>query len=319
MRINGQHKLSTLNSDSAVRPATCAGFFVQERPMQIHWYPGHMAKAKRELSDQLKRVDLVVELCDARLPRSSRNPDLIRLAGGKKRLLALGKADLADEAATRRWVESLRKQGNAALAVDSAHVKAKEIINKMESMVKEDVERMRARGVKKTVRAMVVGIPNVGKSTFINRLRGERIAAVADRPGVTRANRWVKISPYLELMDTPGMLWPKLEDQSAAEKLAWLGTIRDELLDIEKLAISLLEALLAIQPDAVARRFKLFGAESSGGTHPGAKLSGEPLLEAVCFGRGFLLPGGLPDTRRAAAVSLDEFRAGKICRVTLED
>jgi len=276
--------------------------------MQINWYPGHMAKAKRELSDQLKRADLIVELCDARLPRSSRNPDLIRLVGGKKRLLVLGKADLANDAATRRWVDSLRGQSTAVIAFDAVRGKAKDIILKMEGMVKEDVRKMLSRGVKKTVRAMVVGVPNVGKSTFINRLRGERIAAVADRPGVTRANRWVKISPYLELMDTPGMLWPKLEDQRAAEKLAWLGTIRDELLDTEKLSISLLEALLSINPDAVTRRFKLADAT----------LSGEALLEAVCFGRGFLLPGGLPDTRRGAAVSLDEFRAGKVGRVTLE-
>lgn len=275
--------------------------------MQIHWYPGHMAKAKRALIDQLKRVDLVVELCDARLPYSSRNPDLLALTRGKKRLLVLGKADLADEALTKQWVDSFRRKEPNVFAFDSVRGKARDMILRMESITKDEVERFQARGIKKTVRVMVVGIPNVGKSAFINRLCGERIVTVADKPGVTRANHWVRVSTYLELMDTPGMLWPKLSDQSAAEKLAWLGTMRDDILDIEKLATSLLKELLLAQPDAVARRFKLSNRAPS-----------EELLEAVCLGRGFLLPGGLPDVRRAAAVSLDEFRAGKVGRITLE-
>lgn len=276
--------------------------------MQIHWYPGHMAKAKRLLSDQLRRVDVVIELCDARLPISSRNPDLEAITRGKKKLLILGKADLADEAANRTWIRTFRKKGLETFAFNSVRGKPQEAIRYIETITADAVAHQAARGIAKTVRAMVVGVPNVGKSTFINRLHGAQIAIVADRPGVTRANRWVRISPRLELLDTPGLLWPRLDDQQAAERLAWLGTIRDEILDSERLAISLLEALLQARPDAVMERFKLTDAS----------LRGQALLEAVCFGRGFLMAGGLSDTVRGAAVVLDEFRAGRVGRLTLE-
>lgn len=276
--------------------------------MQIHWYPGHMAKAKRLLSDQLKRVDVVIELCDARLPYSSRNPDLEAVTRGKKRLLILGKADLADESANRAWIQSFRGKGLETFAFNSVRGRAQEAIRYIETITAEDVARQAMRGIAKTVRAMVVGVPNVGKSTFINRLHGSQIAIVADRPGVTRANRWVRISPHLELLDTPGLLWPRLDDQQAAERLAWLGTIRDEILDSERLAISLLETLLQIRPAATMERFKLTDAT----------LTGQAALEAVCFGRGFLMAGGLADTARGAAVVLDEFRAGRVGRLTLE-
>lgn len=277
--------------------------------MQIQWYPGHMAKAKRLLSDQLKRVDVVLELCDARLPYSSRNPDLIAMMGNKRRLLVLGKPDLADEAATVRWLSFFREQGQQAFAFDAARGSAKDAVRRIEGITADLTARQAARGVKKTVRAMVVGVPNVGKSTFINRLNGTPVALASDRPGVTRANRWVRVSPYLELLDTPGLLWPRLDDAQAAMRLAWLGTIRDEILDSEALAISLLEALSATRPDAVIQRFKL--------TAP--LPAGVALLEAVCRGRGFLMSGGVCDMERGAAVVLDEFRAGRLGRVTLEN
>lgn len=277
--------------------------------MQIQWYPGHMAKAKRLLKDQLGRGDVVIELCDARLPFASRNPELARLTQGKRRLLILGKADLADEAATKRWLAHFEKGGQTAFAFDAVRGRAKDAARHIESITADQVARQAARGVRKTVRAMVVGVPNVGKSTFINRLNGAPVAAVADRPGVTRANRWVRISPYMELLDTPGLLWPRLDDERAARRLAWLGTIRDEILDSEDLAVSLLTSLLAIRPQAVRERFKLDGAAPQG----------HALLEAVCRGRGFLMAGGAPDTERAAAIVLDEFRAGRLGRVTLED
>lgn len=277
--------------------------------MAINWYPGHMARAKRLLQAQLSRVDAVIELCDARLPHSSRNPDLISMARGKKRLLVLGKADLADEGATKRWIAAFGERGVDAMAFNSARGRAGEATRRIEAACAEAVSRMAARGAKKTVRAMVVGVPNVGKSTFINRLNGSPVAIAADRPGVTRANRWVRVSPYLELMDSPGLLWPRLDDARAAQRLAWLGTIRDEILDSEALAVSLLEALLAARPQAVRERFHLQGEFPEGA----------PLLEAVCRGRGFLMAGGVCDTARGAAVVLDEFRAGRLGKITLEE
>lgn len=276
--------------------------------MQIQWYPGHMAKAKRLLTDQLRRVDVVVELCDARLPRSSRNPDLETLAGGKQRILFLNKADLADEAATQAWLSAFQREGVQAAPFVSVRGRASDAVRRIESAARAVVERYAARGVKKTVRAMVVGVPNVGKSTFINRLHGGSIAAVGDRPGVTRAQQWVKISPYLELLDTPGLLWPRLNDQEAAVRLAYLGTIRDVIIDQQELAMRLLETLMALRPQAVMERFKLKDPPAAG----------IGLVEAICRGRGFLLSGGRCDVERAAAVVLDEFRAGKLGRITLE-
>lgn len=276
--------------------------------MQIQWYPGHMAKARRLLIDQLKRVDAVIELCDARLPFSSRNPDLQSLTRGKQRLLVLNKADLADSGETKRWLAYFQREGVEAFGFDASRGNAKDAIRRVEKLTAEAVAKQAARGVKKTVRAMVVGVPNVGKSTFINRLNGTPVALAGDRPGVTRANRWVRVSPYLELLDTPGLLWPRLDDAQAAERLAWLGTIRDEILDSEALAVGLLDALMTTRPQAVMERFKV----------KDDLLRGHDLLEAVCRGRGFLMAGGVADMERGAAIMLDEFRAGRLGRITLE-
>ncbi len=277
--------------------------------MDINWYPGHMAKAKRLLSDQLKRVDVVIELCDARLPYASRNPDLNKLIGGKKRVLLLNKADLAEPAATSRWLSAFRAQGIDAAPFNASGGKAKEALAVIDRAAKEAVDKAAEKGVRKTVRAMVVGVPNVGKSTFTNKLHGGAIAKTGDRPGVTRSNQWVRISPYLELMDTPGLLWPRLDDQLAARRLCYIGTVKDDVVDLPMLTIHLLQDLLKVKPEAVMERFRL--------TDP--TLSGEPLLEAVCRGRGFLMRGGLCDYDRCCAVVLDEFRAGKLGRITLEE
>ena len=276
--------------------------------MDINWYPGHMAKAKRQLAQQLGRVDLVIELCDARLPHASRNPDLDRLIGGKTRVLLLNKADLADPNGTQAWLRFFRQQGLDAMAYVSTAGKVKEALEMIERAARETVERAAEKGVRKTVRAMVVGVPNVGKSTFINRLHGGSIAKVGDRPGVTRANQWVKITPYLELMDTPGLLWPRLDDKRAAERLCYIGTVKDDVVDVAMLAIHLLEDLLQACPDRVAERFKL----------KDVSLRGVDLLEGVCRGRGFLMKGNVCDLDRGCAVVLDEFRAGKLGRITLE-
>ena len=275
---------------------------------KINWYPGHMAKAKRLLSDQLSRVDVVIELCDARIPCASRNPDLDALVSGKRRVLVLGKADLAQENETRAWLRYFKAQGIDAMSFDSVRGRAKDVLAHVEKAASEAVARMAARGVKKTVRVMIVGVPNVGKSTFTNRINGAAIAKTGDRPGVTRSNQWVRITPYLELLDTPGLLWPKIDDQQDARALAFVGTINDHIMDQQMLAIRLMEHLMEDHEQAVSARFKL--KDSS--------LRGVALLEEACRGRGWLLPGGVCDTDRGAAVILDEFRAGKLGRITLQ-
>ncbi|NLG25851.1 MAG: ribosome biogenesis GTPase YlqF [Clostridiales bacterium] len=272
----------------------------------INWYPGHMAKSRAMLREQLRGVDAVIELCDARAPRASRNPDLDALAQGKARVLVLNKADLADEAATRIWLNHFRDRGLKAIKVNSVGGSARESLAAIRDAAAPKVERMAARGVNKTVRAMVVGIPNVGKSTFINRLFGSAVAKASDRPGVTRARQWVRVGPYLELMDTPGMLWPRLSDQNGALALAFLGSVGEQALDVERVARSLLDVLYAIAPQAAEARFR-------------AGIGGQgDLLERACAGRGWLLSGGRLDEARGAALVLDEFRAGKVGRITLE-
>ena len=274
----------------------------------INWYPGHMARAKKKLIEQLSRVDVVVELCDARIPRASRNPDLGELVKNKKRLLILNKADLADEAATRAWLNHYRAQGVDCMSFDSAKGRAKDVIARIEKCASEAVARMAARGVKKTVRVMIVGVPNVGKSTFTNKVNGSSIARTGDRPGVTRSNQWVRITPYLELLDTPGLLWPRLDDQSDARALAFVGTINDQVMDQQMLSVRLLELLMKDKRDAAVQRFKIRNTEATD----------VELLYEACRGRGWLMPGGVLDTDRGAAVILDEFRGGKIGRITLQ-
>ena len=274
----------------------------------INWYPGHMARAKKKLIEQLSRVDVVVELCDARIPRASRNPELEKLVRNKKRLLILNKADLAEEAATRAWLTHFRAQGVDCMSFDSAKGRAKDVISRIEKAASEAVAKMAAKGVRKTVRVMIVGVPNVGKSTFTNKVNGSSIAKTGDRPGVTRSNQWVKITPYLELLDTPGLLWPKLDDQEDARALAFVGTINDQIMDQQMLAVRLLEMLMENKPDAAIARFKI----------KDASLRGVALLEETCRGRGWLMPGSVMDTDRGAAVILDEFRGGKLGRLTLQ-
>ena len=275
----------------------------------INWYPGHMAKTRRMLAENLKMIDVVVEIIDARAPLASRNPDFDDLFSGKARVVLLNKSDLADGASTKRWIAYFSRLGIEAAGVSATGGSAKKIVAALiEKAAKPRVDAMKQKGVNKVVRCMIVGIPNVGKSTLINRMAGESRAEVGDRPGVTRGKQWVRISPYLELMDTPGMLWPKLEDQELAKHLAFLGSIKDEIMDSEALALDLLELLRTAVPGPLTERYAKISAETPK----------EELLDAVCRSRGFLLRGGELDTERAAHVALDEFRAGKIARVTLE-
>ena len=278
---------------------------------RINWYPGHMARTRRLLQEQLRAVDAVIELCDARAPMATRNRDLAKLTQGKARILVLNKADLADDRQTARWTEAFRREGLTALRFNSNGGKVKDILARIEEASKPALERYAARGVRKTVRFMVTGIPNVGKSTFINRLHGSAIVKASDRPGVTRSNQWVKLGPYLEILDTPGMLPPRLDDQEAARLLAYLGSIRDQIMDTEDLAGGLLALLYRLDPEATAARFKLK-------LEPEAAPEPHALMEAACRGRGWLLSGGRLDTDRASALVLDEFRAGKVGKITLE-
>ena len=287
---------------------------------EINWYPGHMAKTRRLLAEQLKGVDAVVELCDARAPQATRNPDLNYLCRGKTRILILNKADLADDAVTSQWLAHYRDMGLSPIRFNSTGTRTRDVLSAIEAACAPAIERMKARGVNKTARLMVIGIPNVGKSTFINRIFGRSIAQAGDRPGVTRAKQWVKVGPYLELLDTPGMLWPKLSDQGDARMLAYLGSIRDEILDSEGLAIDLVKLLYSLVPEAVRARFRIAPEDID---PPEPEYDGEwhdtpTVLDAICAGRGWLLAGGRPDIARASALVLDEFRAGLIGKVSLQ-
>lgn len=275
--------------------------------MSISWYPGHMAKARRQLQDQLARTDVVVEVCDARLPSSSRNPDLEEMIMHKQRILLLNKADLADPEITLCWVKYFKEQGITVFALNGLRSAAK-IVPLIEKAAQQKISNAQKRGIKKTVRAMVVGVPNVGKSTLINLIKGNSSIKTEDRPGVTRSTQWFKVTPYLELMDSPGMLWPKLEDPMVAKRLAYIGFIRDQVYDTLQLTINLLNYLMEHHLSSLMERYKL----------DDPTLRGQKLLEAICKNRGFLLRGGDLDIERGIVAVLDEFRGGKIGRITLE-
>ncbi len=280
-----------------------------ESSMQINWYPGHMAKARRMLIEHLKLIDVVVELVDARAPLATRNPDFDDLFSGKARVVLLNKADLADAAITRRWLRYYAERGAVAAEMNATGKSAaKTVAALIERAAKDKVAAMQAKGVHKVVRCMVVGIPNVGKSTLINRLAGINRTQVGDKPGVTKGKQWVRITPYLELMDTPGLLWPKLADERLARHLAYLGSINDEIMDVARLATELMTELQQLCPDALTARYAKVLPDTPK----------DALLSAVARSRGCIIRGGELDTERAARIVLDEYRAGRIARVTLE-
>ena len=278
----------------------------------IQWFPGHMAKTRRAITANLKLVDAVVELIDARTPMSSRNPEIDTMTGSKPRIVLLNKCDLADSNATSAWVNYFKKENVTALAVDCKSGKG---INKLMSTLKATVlkdlmeKRQRSGMSGAPIRLMILGIPNVGKSSLINRLAGGKRAKVEDRPGVTRVKQWVKLQDNTELLDMPGVLWPKFEDQSAAVRLAFTGAISDDILDIETLAMKLLSFLAESNPQALIERYKVQPEEGDDGL---------ALLEKVGRKRGMVVSGGEINTERAAITVLDEFRSGKLGRITLE-
>ena len=277
--------------------------------MVIQWYPGHMTKAKRMLAENLKLIDVIIEIVDARAPISTRNPDFEELFEGKSRVVLLNKSDLADKSTTSAWISYFKNKGISACEfVATNGAKKKAAIALIENAAKEKVDKMLEKGVRKTVRAMIVGIPNVGKSTLINTIAGVARAQVGDRPGVTQGKQWVKINPYLELMDTPGLLWPKFEDETVAKRIAFIGSVKDDILDFETIAAMLLVELMKKAPQKTVERYKKLTSDDDITT----------VLDRVCESRGFILSGRVYDTERAARVVLDEFRAGKIAKISFE-
>lgn len=275
----------------------------------IQWYPGHMTKTKRLIEENIKLVDIVIELLDARAPYSTKNPDIDKLAKNKMRIIILNKADLADERTTKKWIEWYSDHNVKVVPIIATSGKGiKEVIQIAEELLKEKIERDKARGrIYRPIRAMIVGIPNVGKSTFINSLVGKSTAKTGDKPGVTRGKQWVKIRKGFELLDMPGILWPKFEDQTVAKHLAYIGSINDNILDNRDLAISLLEQGLKEFKVALENRYKLELPED-----------GYEAFKAIGQKRGLIAAGGALDELRTAQIIIDEFRAGKWGKLSIE-
>ena len=279
--------------------------------MIIQWYPGHMVKAKRKIQETLKLVDVVIEILDARIPNASRNPDIDDLARGKFRIIVLNKSDLADPETNQAWKEHFEKKGAHVIMANSVKGTGLERIYPAAlDFMREKIERQRAKGrIAIVMRAMVVGIPNSGKSTFINKLNGKSIAKTGDRPGVTKANQWIKVKKDFELLDTPGILWPKFEDMEVGKKLAFTGAIRDVIMDIGELSVLFIDEMRKSYPDAIKKRYGIEFDDSD---------EGHVVLEKICLARGFLMKGSRVDLNRASVILLDEFRGGLLGKVSLE-
>ena len=279
--------------------------------MTVQWFPGHMAKTRRLIKENLTAVDAVCELVDARIPESSRNPELDEIIGSKPRIVLLNKCDLADENATARKIKELSAKGITALPVDCRSGKGLDKFQPaVREVLKDKIQANVDRGMAgKHLRIMVVGIPNTGKSSFINRMAGKNRAEVADKPGVTRSNRWFFIGSGIELLDTPGVLWPKFEDPEVGFKLAFIGSVKDQILDIQEIAVRLLVVLQKNYADRLTERYKIEDFE---------ELEPYELLELIAKKRGMLLRKGEYDTDRAAVMLLDEYRSGKLGRITLD-
>ena len=277
--------------------------------MNIQWYPGHMTKARRMMQENIKLIDLVIELVDARIPISSRNPDIDELGKGKSRIILLNKSDLADPVWNKKWVEYFSNQGMGVLEINSrTGMGIKSIQGLVQEVCKEKIERDRKRGiVNRPVRAMVVGIPNVGKSTFINSFAGKACAKTGNKPGVTKGKQWIRLNKGLELLDTPGILWPKFEDQQVGMRLAFIGSMNDEILIPDELACDLIGAIKELYPKSLQERYE-------------ADPAGKPIeiLEAVAESRKCYAKGEQLDLGKAAGILIDDFRSGKLGRITLE-
>jgi len=284
---------------------------MQEK-MNIQWFPGHMTKARRMISGNIKLIDAICEVIDARIPISSRNPDLDDMTDGKPRLIILNRIDQADPAITKKWAAHLKKSGAAVLETDSKSGKGVGgFSSAVRLLLSEKIELYASKGqTGRQLRLMVVGIPNVGKSSFINRVAKRKATHTSDRPGVTKGKQWISLENGIELLDTPGVLWPKFEDQTVAENLAFTGAIRDAIMDVETLGANLMSRLNAEYPERLAERYKVDADPAK---------TGFDLLSLAASKRGFLISGGEYDLERMAIILLDEFRGGKLGRITLEN
>jgi ribosome biogenesis GTPase A len=291
------------------------GFFVN-----IQWYPGHMTKAKRAMKEDMKLIDLVIELVDARVPLASRNPDLDELGKGKARVVLLNKADLADQRMNEAWTRYFQEQGFLVLKVNARSGSGlKQLNGVVQEACREKIERDRKRGIlNRPVRAMVVGIPNVGKSTFINSFAGKACTKTGNKPGVTKGNQWIRLNRTLELLDTPGILWPKFEDQQTGLLLALIGSINDEILNREELAMELVRLLAEHYPQELKNRYPVEALEGEDRANGISMAQAAGILEQIARLRGCLQKGGDTDTAKAASMVLDDFRSGKLGRITLE-
>jgi ribosome biogenesis GTPase A len=277
----------------------------------VQWFPGHMAKTRRLIKESLSMVDAVTELLDARMPLSSRNPEIEQITAGKPRIILLNKCDVADEKATAKWIKYFESEGFSALPVDCRSGKGlNAYLPLVRQVLKDKIQRNTDKGMAgKPLRVMVVGIPNTGKSSFINKMAGRNRAKVADKPGVTRSNSWFAVGSGIELLDTPGVLWPKFEDKAVGDKLAFIGSVKDEILDSETLALRLINVLKNGYNDRISERFKITGFEDK---------EDYEILEMIGRKRGMLISGGEIDYERASVMLLDEYRGGKLGRLTLE-
>ena len=279
--------------------------------LTIQWFPGHMAKTRRMMVENLKLVDAVVEVTDARIPRSSRNPEMDSLVGRKPRIVVLNKCDAADDAVTSQWIESYKNIGVPAIATDCRSGKnVAKILPLVKNVLEDDIKRWSERGMTgRSIRLMIVGIPNVGKSSLINRLAGSKRAKVEDRPGVTKGKQWVSVSNDIELLDMPGVLWPKFEDKDVGLSLAFTGAVKDDIMDMEMLACEFITRLRSIDSGVLKQRYNVDVSED---------MTSYEVLEAIGRRRGFLISGGEINTERAAIILMDEFRSGKLGRISLE-
>ncbi len=278
----------------------------------IQWFPGHMAKAKREIIENLKSVDIAIELCDARIPVSSRNPQIKSILNGKPSVLLMNKSSLADPSASKAWEQYFAKQGQSVIFTDCITGKGiDEIVPKIREVLSEKLARLEEKGMHgRLPRAVIIGVTNAGKSTLVNKLCGTKKVKAEDRPGVTRQNQWITVKESIELLDTPGILWPKFDDEETGLVLAYTGAIRDEILDREEIAIQLCDKLRNMYPNLLCERYKI--------TEDITDLMPYELFELIGRKRGFLVSGGEIDYARCAAMLLDEFRGGTIGRITLE-
>ena len=279
----------------------------------IQWFPGHMTKTKRKIQASLKLVDVVAEIIDARIPVSSRNPDLDQLIQNKPRIILMNKCDMADKAQTNRWIDYYKKHNITAIAVDCKSGKGlNQFVPTVKEVLSDKIEQWEAKGMKnRSIHIMIVGIPNVGKSSFINKMAKKGSAKVEDRPGVTRGNQWFSIGGGIELLDTPGVLWPKFDDQEVGEKLAFTGAVKDQVMDTELLAFRLLEVMCKYPTPQFIERFKLQDVDLD-------NIEAYDLLEVIGRKRGMLMSGGVVNTERASVTVLDEYRAAKLGNITLE-